>query len=166
MYNANLSHEDGLELQHASNGEQHCWVIRYQGATWQPDMLMLLIEFEEAFSDLCTSQLWRNRYQTVRGRLCVVSICMYYLRSSSARIQNRQQRFLQSRDPPVAVAVQRNSRRQCADRTWARAGPANGMSSVSYPHGSGSEWACSTLPEVLRVDTSSKEDVCLNRTGT
>ena len=72
---ANLSHENGFELQHASDGEQNCWVIRYQGTAGQPDMLMLFIELQETLSDFSTSQLWRGSNLAVNCTFAWLCIC-------------------------------------------------------------------------------------------
>ena len=76
IQSAHLSHEDWLELKHASNREQHSWVIRNEGAAGKPDMLVLLKVFEKTLSDLCTSQLRRDRNLILTSMLLSLRICI------------------------------------------------------------------------------------------
>ena len=50
-----LSHENGFELQHASNCQQDCGIIWDKRAAWQSGVVVLRIILQEALSDLSTT---------------------------------------------------------------------------------------------------------------
>lgn len=55
MCAAHLAEEDGLELKHAGDGEQHGGVFRNQGAGWQARVPLALIKRQKALTNFGTS---------------------------------------------------------------------------------------------------------------
>lgn len=81
-----LAEEDGLELQHARNGQHDCWVVRHQAGAGQPSVTALLIELQKRLANgsaappgCVWSPLRRRRCCgcCVRRRRCCRRRCCY-----------------------------------------------------------------------------------------
>ncbi len=71
-----LPKENGLELQHASNVEQHSGVRWNEGGPLQSRVSLALIEAQEFLSYFCAAELWWLRFSDIcrAGCCCTARI--------------------------------------------------------------------------------------------
>ena len=85
-----LPKEDGLELQHASNGEQHGGVRWDEGSPLHARVPLAFVEAQEFLSYLCSAEFWWLRFSDIchAGCRCTAGICA----ETSLKVRDKQRR--------------------------------------------------------------------------